>query len=87
MHQGEVRRQGVIKPCSTTCSVWGFMNNVLGLEFIKLFDEQTSHLEEEGPQLLHVDCHSSHINLPLLQFAHAHNIIIFRYPPHTTHLL
>lgn len=63
------------------------MNDVLGLEFIKLFHEQTSHLEEEGPRLLHVDCHSSHINLPLLQFARAHNIIIFGYPPHTTHLL
>lgn len=63
------------------------MNNLLGLEFIKFFHNSTIHLENEGPRLLHVDCHASHINLPLINFARLHNIIIFGYPPHTTHLL
>src|SRR5215218_2857273 len=63
------------------------MNDVLELEFINQFHKQTEHLQHEGPRLLHVDCHSSHINLPLLHFARAHDIIILGYPPHTTHLL
>jgi hypothetical protein len=63
------------------------MNNVLGLEFIKFFHKETAHLEDEGPRLLHVDCHASHINLPLIDFARDHNIVVFGYPPHTTHLL
>ena len=63
------------------------MTDLLGLEFIKLFHKQTAHLQKEGPRLLHVDCHSSHINLPLIEFARAHDIVIFGYPPHTTHLL
>ena len=50
------------------------MADALGLEFIKHFHEVTVHLEAEGPWLLHVDCHSSHINLPLIQFARAHDI-------------
>lgn len=62
------------------------MNNLLGLEFIKFFHNSTAHLQSEGPRLLHVDCHSSHINLPLLKFAIDHNIIILGYPPHTTNL-
>lgn len=63
------------------------MTDILGLEFIKQFHTQTEHLQHEGPRLLHVDCHSSHINLPLLHFARSHDIIILGYPPHTTHLL
>jgi DDE superfamily endonuclease len=62
------------------------MNNLLGLEFIKFFHNQTAHLQAEGPRLLHVDCHSSHINLDLLDFAIAHDIIVLGYPPHTTNL-
>ncbi|KIM21674.1 hypothetical protein M408DRAFT_80208 [Serendipita vermifera MAFF 305830] len=64
-----------------------FMNNTLRVEFIQFFHNATCHLEPEGPWLLHVDCHALHINLPLIEFAHLHNIIVFGYPPHTTHLL
>lgn len=63
------------------------MNNTLGVEFIEFFHKATIHLEAEGPRLLHVDCHASHISLPLIEFARLHNIIIIGYPPHTTHLL
>ncbi len=62
------------------------MNNVLGLEFIKQFHEAKVHLEEGGPRLLHVDSHNSHVNLPFLNFAVQHNIIVLGYPPHTTNL-
>lgn len=62
------------------------MNNVLGLAFIQQFHEATAHLEEGGPRLLHVDSHSSHVNLPFLDFAVQHNIIVLGYPPHTTNL-
>lgn len=62
------------------------MTNLLGLEFIKFFHESTKHLAHEGDRLLHVDCHSSHINLDLLKFAVDKKIIVLGYPPHTTHL-
>jgi len=62
------------------------MNNVLGEAFIKLFHEKTAHLEEGGPRLLHVDSHSSHVSLGLLDFAIKHKIIVLGYPPHTTNL-
>jgi hypothetical protein len=63
------------------------MTNELGLEFIKLFHNLTAHLQNEGPRLLHVDCHCSHINLPLINFAREHDIVIIGYPPHMTHVL
>lgn len=70
----------------TAASAKGYMTNLLGEAFTKLFHEKTKHLEADGPRLLHVDSHSSHVNLPLLNFAVTHKIIVLGYPPHTTNL-
>ena len=69
------------------CSNNGYMDNELGLEFIKSFDHMTERTADLNvPQLLHVDCHGSHITLELLSYARDHNIIIMGYVPHSTHL-
>jgi hypothetical protein len=65
----------------------GYMNTVLGIEFIKFFDTATQDVAAEGPRLLHVDGHGSHISLPFLHYAKEHDIIVLGYPPHCTHLL
>ena len=63
------------------------MDNELGLEFIRSFDCMAWKTADLNfPQLLHVDCHSSHITLELLNHAREHNIIIMGYVPHSMHL-
>ncbi|KAG8868573.1 hypothetical protein FRC20_003127 [Serendipita sp. 405] len=68
-------------------SAKGYMNNVLGVEFIKLFDKATQGIASEGPRLLHADGHGSHLSGEFLHYAIEHNIVVLGYPPHTTHLL
>ena len=41
----------------------------------------------DEPLLLLYDGHSSHINVPLIEWAQKHNIILFLLPAHTSHLL
>lgn len=54
---------------------------------MKILTELTNELANGRPRLVHVDGHSSHIPLELLETAVANNVIIFGYPPHMTHLL
>ena len=63
------------------------MNTVLGIEFIKFFDDATQDVAAEGPWLLHLDGHGSHMTLEFLLYAKDHNIIVLGYPPHCTHIL
>ena len=42
---------------------------------------------KDEPLLLLYDRHSSHINVPLIEWAQKHNIILFMLPAHTSHLL
>ena len=63
------------------------MNTVLGIEFIKFFDDATQDVAAEGPWLLHLDGHRSHMTLEFLLYAKDHNIIVLGYPPHCTHIL
>jgi DDE superfamily endonuclease len=63
------------------------MTESLGEAWIKKFDAATASVASDGPRLLHIDGHCSHVNVPLLDYAVAANIIVFGYPPHTTHLL
>jgi hypothetical protein len=73
--------------CRTALSEKGYMNTVLRIEFIKFFDTATQNVAAEGPWLLQVDGHGSHISLLFLLYAKKHNIIVLGYPPHCTHLL
>jgi hypothetical protein len=65
----------------------GYMTEQLGEEWIKKFDAATASVASDGPCLLHIDGHCSHVSVPLLEYAVAANIIVFGYSPHTTHLL
>ena len=73
--------------CRTALSEKGFINTVLGIEFIKFFDQATQDVAAEGPRLLQLDGHGSHMSLDFLHYAKDHNIIVLGYPPHCTHLL
>lgn len=65
----------------------GYANQVIGVQFMKKLAETTKDLANGRPRLVHVDGHTSHISLELLENAVADNIIILGYPPHMTHLL
>ena len=73
--------------CRIALSEKGYMTTVLGIEFIKFFDEATQDVAAEGPQPLQLDGHRSHISLAFLLYAKDHDIIVLGYPPHCTHLL
>ena len=63
------------------------MTELLGETWIKKFDAATTSVASDGPRLLHIDGHCSHVSIPLLEYVVAANIIVFGFPPHTTHLL
>ncbi|PCH42786.1 DDE-domain-containing protein, partial [Wolfiporia cocos MD-104 SS10] len=66
----------------------GWTDGCLACEWIKKkFNAQTEDKANGRPRVLLVDGHSSHYTYELLQYARAHNIIIFGYPPHCTHAL
>ena len=73
--------------CRTVLSENGYMNTILGTEFIKFFDEATQDVAADGPRLLQVDGHGSHVTLSFLLYAKEHNNIVLGYPPHCTCLL
>lgn len=65
----------------------GYMDQELGLHFIKAFNEMTSsHADPNFPHILHFDCHTSHVALNFLQYAKEHKIIVMGYVPHIMHL-
>ena len=67
----------------------GWTNNDLGLQWLeKVFNKSTrTQTGRSRRRLLIVDGHSSHVNLPFLEYADANSIIILVLPPHTTHRL
>ena len=52
--------------------------------FSKLFVPQTNHLEK---QILIINRHGSHMSSKLIDSAIENDFILYRLPPHTTHLL
>lgn len=55
--------------------------------FYKLFFPAVEEMLRTGPVVLFLDGHQSHSSLPLVEEARAKGIILFVFPPHTTHLL
>lgn len=55
--------------------------------FLKLFLPAVSDMAKTGPVILFFDGHKSHDSLGLIELARQHNITLFVFPPHTTHLL
>lgn len=66
----------------------GWTDSELALQWLeKDFDAKTKDKAGRHTHVLLMDSHNSHYTPQLLEYAHAHNIIILGYPPHCTHTL
>lgn len=72
--------------CRLGYSNKGWTDGEIGVEWIKIFDEQTREKADGRHRLLLVDGHNSHYTLGFLEYAAAHNIHILCYPAHATHV-
>ncbi|SJL16830.1 uncharacterized protein ARMOST_20359 [Armillaria ostoyae] len=64
----------------------GWTNGKIGVEWIKIFDEQIKTKAAGRYHLLLVDGHNSHYTHEFLQYACTHEIIVLCYPSHATHV-
>jgi hypothetical protein len=64
----------------------GWTDGEIGVEWIKIFDEQTQEKANGCHRLLLVDGYNSHYTLRFLEYAAAHNIHILCHPAHATHV-
>ena len=62
----------------------GWVNHELFSFF--LTEHFMTHVVSHHPLLLLLDGHSTHFEPRSLEFAAKHDMIIFRHPPHTTHV-
>jgi hypothetical protein len=71
------------------CSKNGWSDDTLGLEWLRhVFDRTTREKTSiRDRRLLIVDGHSSHVNLPFIEYADANRILLAVFPPHLTHRL
>ncbi|HEV7738334.1 MAG TPA: transposase [Chlamydiales bacterium] len=68
----------------------GWTNDELGYQWLTtVFDRFTKEKARHGRnwRLLILDGHGSHINMKFLNYCNAHRILVFVYPPHSTHRL
>src|SRR6266536_1261664 len=64
-----------------------YSNNLMGMEYIQHFHKMTEHLAKGKYRMLIFDGHGSHILDNFTWFCWQKNIVPFRLPAHTTHLL
>jgi DDE superfamily endonuclease len=71
------------------CSKNGWSDDTLGLNWLRqVFDRTTKEKTSvRDRRLLIVDGHSSHVNLPFIEYADANRILLAVFPPHSTHRL
>ena len=55
--------------------------------FEKLFLPAVEHMAKKLPVVLFFDGHHSHLSLKLIELARTHNVHLFCFPPHCTHVL
>ena len=66
----------------------GWTNNEIGLAWLKdVFDRNTRAKARHSWRLLIVDGHGSHVSMEFIEYCSAHKILLFIYPPHSTHTL
>ena len=66
----------------------GWMESANFLEWFRtLFLPAVDDIRHTGPVILFLDGHQSHASLPLVETARVQGIILYSFPPHTTHLL
>ena len=71
------------------CSKNGWSDDNLGLNWLQqVFDRTTKEKASvRERRLLIVDGHSSHVNLPFIEYADTNRILLAVFPPHSTHRL
>ncbi len=71
------------------CSKNRWSDDAIGLEWLKqIFDRSTKEkITSRDRRLLIVDGHSSHVNMPFIDYADASRIVLAVFPPHSTHRL
>jgi DDE superfamily endonuclease len=76
-------------PNSTAIAVseTGYSNDDINLSWLRHFEEATRARTEGRFRLLLLDGFASHIEYDFVKFAQNNRIILFSFPPHTTHLL
>ena len=71
-----------------TSSASGWSNNEIGLQWlIQVFDRCTKKKARRKWRLLIVDGHGSHVTMDAINFCDQNRILLFIFPPHTTHAL
>ena len=65
----------------------GYSNDDINVVWLRLFEQATRARTQGQFRLLILDGFESHIEYDFVQFAQENRIILFTFPPHTTHLL
>ena len=89
-HRESYSREGGIDhayEATFTVSPSGYMDDELGLEYLKAYFEPYTHPNIDSPRCLIVDGHSSHIAWRVVKYALDHNIYMICLPSKSTHLL
>lgn len=66
----------------------GWTDRHIGLKWLQgCFEPYTRPQDANQKRLLLLDGHNSHLSIEFAEFAEQNNMILFCFPPHTTHLL
>jgi hypothetical protein len=65
----------------------GYLNNVLALQWIQLFNKLTKDSAKGTHRMLLCDQFGSYLTYEFVKYCEDHNIILFFLLPHSSHLL
>ena len=68
-------------------SDFSYSNDEIALHWIKHFEQHSKKYQISAWRLLIVDEYGSHLTIEFLDFATTHNIVLFRLPSHSMHLM
>ena len=69
-----------------TTSETGYFNDEIAMDWLRHFDTHINARRKGAWRMLVMDGYGSHMTTEFLDYAEAHNIRLFTFPPHTTHL-
>jgi hypothetical protein len=73
--------------CYFGASETGWTNNEFGLEWLRIFDQETKAKASRGWRLLIMDGHGSHVTMSFIEYCDKNRILLAILPPHSTHNL
>lgn len=65
----------------------GYSDDELAMDWLKHFNQHMKKRQHDAYRILVIDGYGSHMTLEFLNYATEHNIILFCFPLHSTHLL